>query len=233
MVRRWSYLNQINISRGDSLPQSGLGSSIIKSHHQVTFKATTYYRKPLYNPLVTKITRKSFFRRKHLNSWIIYQNILTLWAKEYLFFRKYSRTLLAFFFFKTNILMYNVLIYSNLAVDKLKGLENFHLTHLVRSVSSFCYFKGSLLFPFFGLFKNFSFFFGSTNLESEVWKKMLPMNLEQLYTLTPLQLSPDYHLSKRVSEVEGFFRILFQNQISYHVEVYKFLILLLLTLGKF
>lgn len=227
MVRRWSYLNQINFKK-DLLPNTvGSGDLTIQALHQVTFKATTYYRKPLYNPLITKITRKSFFRRKHLNSWVIYQNILTLWAKEYLFFRKYARVVLAFFFFKNNILTYNLLVHSNTSIDKIKGLEGLHITHLVRSIGLFCQFRGKSLFPFFTVFKNFSLFLGSTNLTNDTLKKLLPTNLEPLYTVSPSQLTSQAGLTTKGGELGNIFSLFFQTQTAYYIEVYRLWIFLI------
>ena len=227
MVRRWSYLNQINLSVGQKLIANSSPNSLLKGHHQVAFKATTYYRKPMYNPTITKLTRKSFFRRKHLNSWFIYQNILTLWAKEYLFFRKYSRVVLSFFFFKNNFLTYNLLVHTNSSIEGFQGLETLQLTHLVRSVTSFCQFNGKALIPFFKYFKGCSWFWGSSSTPLPLLTKVGQSLTEPLYSVTPSNLDVGSG-TKSFSEISVIFNLFFQSHNLYYVELYKLFIYLTL-----
>lgn len=62
-----------------------------KGANLVTFKATTFFRKPLYLVSPTKLSRKSFYKRRHVNNFLFYFNILSLWAKEYIFFKNLNK----------------------------------------------------------------------------------------------------------------------------------------------
>lgn len=227
MVRRWSYLNQLNTNTKVTITSNpNHNSLLLKVFQQTAFKATTYYRKPLYNPLITKITRKNFYRRRHLNNWLVYQNILTLWAKEYLFFRKYSRTLMSLFFYKNNFLMYNVLVHANSNVSDLRGYENIHMTHLVRSLKFFLKNNNSLLFPFLKSLKNFSLNWLSTPTLNFFATPKAVTSWEALYVVTQNQL-----LAKPKQQTfDGFLPVLFQinyqQQLNFHLEVYKLFIFL-------
>lgn len=132
MVRRWSYLNKINLQ--SVFINSQNSQSLKIGSFQETFLTTTYYKNSIYSPSVTKLTRKAFFRRRHLNTWLTYQVILTMWAKEYLFFRRYMRFLNSLYFYKNNYLTYNLFVFQNTPVSDVRSLENTFLTSLVSQI---------------------------------------------------------------------------------------------------
>ena len=150
MVRRWSYLNQLNLQ--SVLINSKYTHSLKVGSFQETFLTTTYYKNVIYTPNVTKLTRKAFFRRRHLNTWLTYQVILTMWAKEYLFFRKYMRFLNSLYFYKNNYLTYNLFVFQNTPVSDIRSLENTSLTSLVspiwkylnKTTKNFMFFKSKV-----------------------------------------------------------------------------------------
>ena len=227
MVRRWSYLNNINNLASDKIFVNTKNNNLLlKVFQQTTFKATTYYRKPIYNPLVTKITRKNFYRRRHLNNWLVYQNILTLWSKEYLFFRKYSRTLLSLFFYKNNFLIYNALIHSNTSVDSLRGYENSHMTHVVKAVKFFCRAKTTALFPFFTTLKCFSFNWISTPRVNLFQNPKTQSGWDSLYTVTTdsLLAKPNHPVMDTILPL--MFQLNHRQQLVYYTELYKLFIFL-------
>lgn len=225
MVRRWSYLNAINNSfeSRDSL------NVLVQVFQQTTFKATTYYRKPLYNPRITKLTRKNFYRRRHLNNWIVYQNIITLWAKEYLFFRKYSRTLLSIFFYKTSFLTYNCLIHSRLTTDELRSFGETRFTYFVNTLSRFCCSVRIQTFLFVTQFRTFSPMLISSNIDF-FNKNVGGSNVDVLYNLTPhnLFLVPDTF--KTINVINDIFALVFQKQLSYYLGFYKIFIYINLSI---
>lgn len=227
MVRRWSYLNQLNTNTKVTIvDNTDHNLTLLKVFQQTAFKATTYYRKPLYNPSITKITRKNFYRRRHLNNWLVYQNILTLWAKEYLFFRKYSRTLMSLFFYKNNFLMYNILVHTNSSINDLRGYEGVHMTHVVKSLKFFLKNNTSLLFPFFTSFKNFSLSWFSSPTLNFFKTPKVSTSWDALYVVTQDQL-----LAKpKQSTLDGLLVFLFQmnhrQQLNLYLEVYKLFIFL-------
>ena len=225
MVRRWSYLNTIN----HSFESRDALNVLVQVFQQTTFKATTYYRKPLYNPRITKLTRKNFYRRRHLNNWIVYQNIITLWAKEYLFFRKYSRTLLSIFFYKTSFLAYNCLIHLRLTTDELRSFGETRFTYFVKALSRFCRSVSIRTFLFVTQFRTFSPMLISSNIDF-FNKNIGGSNVDVLYNLTPhyLFLVPDTF--KTINVVNDIFALVFQKQLSYYLSFYKIFIYLNLSI---
>lgn len=132
MVRnRWSYLNQLNlhtIHRCTSLPW-------------VHFKAVTdeviYYRHPVSQ--TSRLVRSQLARRKHLNQWVIYNNILADWSKEYLKLRQLLR-----FTFTYRIFLYNYLVNnltSSRSKTKFKNLGSLYFTKTTVTQKSLYYYQ--------------------------------------------------------------------------------------------
>ena len=111
MVRRWSYLNSINRSFWLK-PLYQHVERHVKGYNLTTFKGTTFFRNSLYLTAPTKLSRKSFYRRRHLNNFLFYFNIISAWSQEYLFFKKLNKTLLMFGFYKNLYLAQNTLLFS-------------------------------------------------------------------------------------------------------------------------
>lgn len=240
--QRWSYLNQLNSSVSyystrtlDVGPNKS--QSFLKVCHQTAFIATTYHRRRLYDLMMTKLTRKSFFRRKHFHNWLIYQNILSSWSREYLFFRRYARSVLALYFYRKSYLFYNLLIYRGTTIDQLRGRKNVYATNLIRGVSSYCNQSGVIVFPFIYKIVSSQWFYTSlysrwsplplTWLELRRWKA----GNNPAYLLTDRSLSTTYLHKKRNTTVLDLFSLIRYSNISYLVEFYKLILLLVLRKG--
>lgn len=151
MVRRWSYLNSINLSflflnRGKFKP-------IINVLKMSVFKATTYYWEDLYSDTITYLTRKSYYRRRHINSLVFYKNILSSWSKDYLFFKKSTKNLLNLNLFKYNYVIQNIFLAKCQDISSLLGFEDFKLTFFTNRVFNFFNMGAKYILPFFNSYK--------------------------------------------------------------------------------
>lgn len=152
MVRRWSYLNTLNSTVFQ--PSTFSLESVMTKYQYTFFKQTTYYRKRIFSPTVTRLTRYSFFRRRHLNNWIMYTNILNNWSHEYLFFRRYLRVLQSFQFFKNNYVTLHLTFLKAVGPQDLLDFRIGLGTFLTSSVYSFFSKNCNLqLIPYFPIFK--------------------------------------------------------------------------------
>ena len=151
MVRRWSYINDINNAlfiRNNLKTKTTLNALRVS-----TFKATTYYWETLYFANITSITRKSYYRRKHINTLIFYQNMISSWSKDYLFFRKYSKSIFNLNFEKYNYLSQNLFLSKSQDISNLLGFDSIKLTFIPNLVYSFISLKSINVLPFFIRYK--------------------------------------------------------------------------------
>ena len=117
MIRRWSYINNINsLTRTNSF-------SIQAASLDVVLNTLMYLRKDF--PLSSQAFRKNWARRKHLNSLPFLANIMINWAKEYRFYKNYNRSLTYQYFFKNTYLSINLIIQ-----------KKSNSTHLARDTSA-------------------------------------------------------------------------------------------------
>lgn len=151
MVRRWSYLNRVNFSLFTN-NKSNL-KPVLNILKITTFKATTYYWEELYFQNITLIKRRSYLRRKHINSFILYQNLLTLWSNDYIFFRKYSRSILVYNLHKYNFLLQSIFMAKSLDVSNFLGFEELKVTFFSKRLLTFCSYRSLVLIPFILLYK--------------------------------------------------------------------------------
>lgn len=81
MVRRWSCLNEINIS---------LKSTFFfkKTYRILTFRRTIHFKKYVRKVTITKLKRKSLIKMKHKANWWPYFYVLRLWCKDFLIARQ-------------------------------------------------------------------------------------------------------------------------------------------------
>lgn len=219
MVRRWSYLN--NLNNFFFIKSSKKPVVFTQVSHLLNFKITTYYRKRMFFPDITKIIRKNFFRRKHLNNWIVYQNIITFWAKEYLFFKKYSKILLALFLWKNNYIMNNLLLIKKFNTNSLLKLNKVTVTTFLKKLLVFCNSNISNMLFFNQKFKGINWFFLSS-YKSITYKGIsenfiLARNNNFLTNIKHKQNSFNLNL---------VFNIYFKNILAYNTAFYKILILL-------
>lgn len=116
MVRRWSYINQMNNAH-----LSGF-RLVRKGAFDVNMNSTMYLRKSY--ALSTKNPRHRWARRKHLYNWIPLANVLKDWAKTYRFYRKYNKFVFNQYFTKNSLLSFNLVSSLNSIPCLHKGSEN-------------------------------------------------------------------------------------------------------------
>ena len=136
MVRWWSYLNQVNQHALLLHPWSV--RSFLNVYQYWTFKITTYYWDELYSNDLTFLKRHAYFRRKHLNNWLVYQNILNSWSSDYLFTRRYSKAIMTIGVHKNNYIYHNLVIHSNIDIGSHLGFEQISVSFFIRRVINFC-----------------------------------------------------------------------------------------------
>ena len=156
MVRRWSYLNLINTTFASE------HKVLAFVHHYATFKATTYYRKSIHR--ATKLARRAWSRRKHLHNWLLYQNLLANWSQDYLFFRKYSRSILALNIFKNSYLTYNLLMFRKATTVDFLGAENVLVSSIIRRVIRYSTRLNAQNSAFFNKYRGVAWMYVTTNL---------------------------------------------------------------------
>jgi hypothetical protein len=154
MIRRWSYLNNINHI---FFEQYRLLNFV---HYEQSFKMNIVFRKEIN--YISTISRKSWSRRKHLTNWLIYQNVLTDWSKDYLFFKKYNRFILIFQLFKNNFFSYNNFLIKKLNVSSTSGSETIVFSSLTSKIIRYCSKNFNQFYMFLHKYKNINWLYVTT-----------------------------------------------------------------------
>ena len=146
MVRRWSYINQINrISFSEFQSSSDAAfDSVVNSH--------MYLRKSFNSS--TTITRRKWARRRHLSNWISISNAMANWSSSYLFNRRLMKALYAQFLTKNSFIALSVLSFKNSIPSLHKNTESVVSSTLTRSLFSYFQRYNSNRLMFFKSLKN-------------------------------------------------------------------------------
>ena len=116
MVRRWSYINTVNVfynPKFDTHRQAAFGATV---------RATMYFRGEYTVP--TSLTRSRWARRKHLNGWLVMSNIVKSWAQVYRFNRNHLKGVLRQHFSSATFIAFNVISVKNSIPYLHKGSES-------------------------------------------------------------------------------------------------------------
>lgn len=226
MVRRWSYLNGFNSSTFD-LNRKRMWN-LLPVYRAALFKATTYYNQPLFYDELTKLSRRSFFRIRHISNLLIYQNLLTDWAREYAWIRRVYRSLLSFRVYKYNYLMGLSTIYFYKTEKNFTPLRAFSVSNFSSSYVQHCLKFNRVKFEFFTQYPHFLTSFASSFLPLTSNTILTKGSDDLLYTLTGPTLSNPLS-SDSIELVYRSIQIrIYSTLISSLVELYKILILLTL-----
>lgn len=106
MVRRWSYINQLNVLHSREIRATRIGSS------NTLINSLMFLRRRFM--VLTKANRKGWARRIHTNDLMFLTNVLIGWAKEYRFYRNYLRSTHYQFFSKNTYLTLNLTLSKSL-----------------------------------------------------------------------------------------------------------------------
>ena len=221
MVRRWSYLNLINTTF------SSEHKALAFAHHYVTFKATTYYRKSIHR--ITKLSRRSWSRRKHIHNWLLYQNLVANWAQDYLFFRKYNRWALTLNLFRNSYLTHNLLILKSASIFDFDGSEEVVVSKFVRRIIRYSSKLNAQMYCFFHKYVGMEWMYVTTPLSivkvqesSELVDSITHLTYQSQYYAEEMDVSLTHWLQFLIN-------LMFTHYLMKTVELYKMFTLLTLT----
>ena len=126
MVRRWSYINQINIlnrAKGDVHKQGS---------YNVNLRAAIYFHGSFTT--ATCLTRRRWSRRKHLHNWLVLANIVKTWAQFYRFQKNHLKCILRQHFTKYTFVSFNSVTVINSIPALHKGAETVALSPLPKKI---------------------------------------------------------------------------------------------------
>lgn len=222
MVRRWSYLNQINKTR-----YKWREDFTLKTAHQiVSFRATTYYRKPFI--VITKFKRRNWSRRKHLTNWLVYQNIMVDWSADYLFMRRYNRFVIALRIFKYSYLIFNLLVFQSATVSDFPGSEVVAVSNTIKRVRLYSRRLNSTSWNNFQHYQHVSWLYATSPYSREQLQESSELSDDMAYYAYGPEL---YSVQTEQHEAIWLKLIsdsLFTLSIKQYVEIYKVIILLTL-----
>jgi len=222
MIRRWSYINQLNLS----------------TSHQ-TFKIHAYSTDSIVNsimylrkdyPQSTQAFRKRWARRKHTNNYLFLSNILISWAKEYRFYKNYNRSVHNQFFFLTTYLAFNLSFLERPSSELTKTVNPVLGSSWPLKTSNYFKHRFSTL-RFFNVnsYKNISWLYVSSlkplSSGTEISKNIsfLPFMKTHLSFNTPLVTKEVIH-SEQLSVLHLIERIMLVNLTSYYGTLTKLLL---------
>lgn len=140
MIRKWSYLNEINLN-----PKNESICFFKKIYNLKVFKKTTRFKK--YNIGYTFMVRKQYSKRKHQTSWINLSYITKSWVHIFLKSKQFIRFYQSLGLFNLQSYSASMLVFTK----KLNEINNFN------GINSFACSK-KILLPFLK-FKNSNIFF--------------------------------------------------------------------------
>lgn len=222
MVRRWSYLNQINQNR-----YKWREDTTLKTAHQiVSFRATTYYRKPFI--VITKFKRRSWSRRKHLTNWLVYQNIIVDWSADYLFMRRYNRFVIALRIFKYSYLIFNLLVFQTSTVSEFSGAEVISVANTIKRVRLYSSRLNSSSWNNFNYYQNVSWLYATSPYTREELTERSELSEDMAYYSHGPELYSVDEFSHKAVWLKVVSDSLFTLTLKQSVELYKVTILLTL-----
>lgn len=199
-------------------------------HYEQSFKTNIVFRKEISQ--LSTISRKSWSRRKHLTNWLIYQNVLTDWSKDYLFFKKYNRFSLIFQMFRNSFLSYNTFLIKKLNVSSSSGSEKIVFSTLSSKIINYCSKYSSNFYTFLQYYRNINWLYVTTPTKLELIKPQITTLLNPI--LHTSQSTFNYYNTDTNKTI--WFQIIYQSlfitTMSKLMELYKLNILLCLSLLK-
>jgi len=221
VVRRWSYLNLINTTF------SSEHKALAFAHHYVTFKTTTYYRKSIQR--TTKLSRRAWSRRKHIHNWLLYQNLLANWAQDYLFFRKYNRSVLTLSLFKNSYLTYNLLVFKKSTTTDFVGSEEVLVSSIIRRVIRYSTRLNPFMYHFFRTYRGVAWLYVTAPLDLEQVREASELTADT----THLVYQSQSYTSEAETQMSNWLNIVLQIMFSHCftklIELYKIFIILTLS----
>jgi hypothetical protein len=146
MVRRWSYINEINRTVFIE------NSAIPRARHEMTVRVNLYYKKKFSS--ISLLRRRSWIKRRHINTFAIYRNILADWSGDYIFYRKYAKFRFFYQLFRDSFWAQNFISIRNLIPSHYRDFEKVYTTTFIKTVFNYCTVRGSNRFKYLGNFSH-------------------------------------------------------------------------------
>jgi hypothetical protein len=199
-----------------------------------TLKATTRIRRKLYSiTYVTRISRRSWGRRKHLHTWIAYNNVIKEWSQDYLFFRKLNKSVLVLGVGSHSYILVNLLLCNTSIAPEIEGLERFMITNFTAKVSTYCkrYASGAFsgFFNFFLQSYNTTWLYATAFVGFDELQKSSPLADDLLLLTSQSTFWPEQVRSSVFEWFTVLINCLFTAAFIKAQAVYKLFVLLTLT----
>lgn len=221
MVRRWSYIKDQNSNKNLNF------SDLSFVHGEVSFLSNVYFRKTISHQ--SKLTRKSWAKRKHLSNWLPLQSVLSDWSNDYLFFKKYNKMVLTLNLFKNSFLSFNFLLLKKTSTLLKQNSESFFFTFPSKRLLSYFSRNFSSTYKFLINIRHTPLMYISTPESVQDIRKKLPMLGGSSFGWSG-QLFFNQQDAAKLHSLELIFATLNNAILIKNVELYK--VLTLLTLNQ-
>jgi len=221
MIRRWSYVNKINLTSFRPYKTFQCFSN------DIIFKETTVFRKLRLQYSIVR--RKAWGRRRHLYQWGLYLRVLFDWSNDYHFFKHYTSFIMKRSLHKNSFLTYNILFHFSKSSGFYAGLELLNSITICRQTLFYSFRRVGNLPNLYLFFKSSPYMFLTTNKTNLTFLQRNPL-------LTPILLhTQKNHLVQ--NKTTGFqdqqllsltHSISFQGVLNQLIELYKVIIQLYL-----
>ena len=134
MVRRWSYINNVNGFNPSSFHLTK------KASFDNVMNTTMYLRKNY--ALSTILTRRRWSRRKHIHNWLPLANVVKDWARTYRFYRTYNKFVFNQHLTRHSFIGFSLISARNSIPCLSRGSEDLIVSPITRKVLN--YFKSYL-----------------------------------------------------------------------------------------
>jgi len=220
MIRGWSYVNKLNSIFFDKY------SDLNFIHYESTFKSNIHFKKNIN--VLSKLSRKSWSRRRHLTSWIIYQNVFSNWSNDYLFFKQYNKFIFNYQLLKHSFLTYNFMVLKKTNNSYIKDIESFISSSFINKLSNYFNKLNFSSYLFLKRLKNNQWFFISSFDKQNLTKSVNNINPNPFYSTSQINYYPIELKNFKLNYITQILDTIFNIILSKNVEIYKILSLLLL-----
>lgn len=219
MVRRWSYVNQIN--KCAFYPYK----TFLRTGNEVIFKETTVFRKE--RTVTSLVRRKAWGRRRHINQWLLYHNVLADWSQDYLFYKKYLRFTLTRSIYKNSFFLYNVLLLLDKSSGFYAGFELINYVTITKKISTYCLDRSFKQQHFYQFMKHSSILYCTTPNSKFFEGTLSPFPTSLVYRINGNSVGDFATKSNQLLPLFDTIKdFTFINSLGFHTEMYKILTLL-------
>lgn len=191
MIRRWSYVKGTNVDCFEF-------SRLERRSRMRVFRTSVSYKKFIHK--VTKFRRKAVARIKHKTNWVLYNNVIKLWTRDFAFNKHYAK-----FQYCNKVLLNNFLSYDfNFIKNRSEALfSNFNFILSAWSRKSYFYFRPWGSVPFKNAPITFAWCSDTPDFDKSVVPAYYSWN-DQLFPAN-VSVSADYDINDFFFAVFGIF----------------------------